>query len=182
VVCALRLAGPGGFVGPGKPFRREFMNRRHAVAGVVVLLFGGCRDGTKEITAPVDVDPARTVLPENVVLAAGLLDDALIREMLDGSGVGAAYLEGAVQDVTDIGEPRHGRAFSDALALTRHLVSEVDGGESSDPDAAIYRAALELILDDAALLLEHPPSTGDGLPEAVGPERVNSREIGGRVR
>ena len=119
-----------------------------------------CRDGPAELTAPVEgrttVQPEVTVPQDAVTTVMQLLDDPFVRELMDGVGAHAASLHDAARDASISRTTAHVLTLSRVLALTRSgLFVRADDGEE-DPDEEVLRAALALVLDDAATLLERP--------------------------
>ncbi len=134
--------------------------RIFAVSALLVVLVA-CRDGPAELVAPVEartaVQPEVTVSQDAVRTVVQLLDDPFVREMMDGVGAHAASLHRAVRDASIYGTADRMLTLSRVLALTRSELSvRADHGEE-DPDDEILRVALELVLEDAAALLEPRP-------------------------
>ena len=136
--------------------------RRHILAATTVLAVFACRD---ELVGPVEdrtiVQPEVTVSADAVTTVVQLLDDPLVRELMDGVGADAASLHGAARDASISRTTAHVLTLSRVLALTRSglFVRADDGGE--DPDDEILRAALKLVLDDVAALLEPQPPNAE---------------------
>jgi hypothetical protein len=138
-----------------------------AMALLVVLV--ACGDGPVEVVAPVEnrtaVQPEATVSPDAVAMAVQLLDDPFIRELMYGLRADDEPLHAAVQDASFSRTTAHVLALSRVLLLTRSgLFVRADDAEE-DPDDEIHRAVLELMLDDAAALLELPPPRAEDEPQ-----------------
>ena len=102
-------------------------------------------------------EAAFTASAEIVTAVVDLLDDAFVRELMDGARARTDVLDGAVQDASHYGTPRHILALSSALTVTRNRLVLNDDKAEANEDESILRAALTLMLDDALMLLEEPP-------------------------
>ena len=139
------------------------MRRRILAVSALLVVLVACRDGPAELVAPVEAPTAPqldvTVSADAVRTVMDLLDDPFVRELMDGVGADAASLHGAARDASISRTTAHVLTLSRVLALTRGGLSvRPDDGEE-DPDDEILRAALELVLDDAAALLEPRPQS-----------------------
>ena len=134
-----------------------------AVPALLAVL-ASCGDGPAELTAPVEArmapPPDVTVSMEAVRAVVDLLADPFVRELLDRAGPHTRFLGTAARDAATYGTQDHMLTLSRALVATRSdsfVPSSGDDAEE-DADAEILGAALGLVLDDAATLLEPPPS------------------------
>ena len=139
------------------------MRRRILAVSALLVVLVACRDGPAELIAPVEArmapQPDVTVSADAVRTVMDLLDDPFVRELMDGVGAHAASLHDAARDASISRTTAHVLTLSRVLALTRNgLFARADDGEE-DPDDEILRAALELVLDDAAALLEPRPQS-----------------------
>ncbi len=114
-----------------------------------------------------------TVSVDAVRAAVNLLNDALVRELMDGARARTDVLDGAVQDASYYGTPRHILALSSALTDTRNRLAPSE----EDADDVILRAALTLMLDDALMLLEEPPPMRREETEGLGTDNTKPRSI-----
>ena len=136
------------------------MRRRILAVSALLVVLVACRDGPAELVAPVEAPTAPqldvTVSADAVRTVMDLLDDPFVRELMDGVGADAASLHGAARDASISRTTAHVLTLSRVLALTRSGLSvrAHDGEEDLDD---ILRAALELVLEDAAALLEPRP-------------------------
>ncbi len=151
------------------------MRQRILAVSALLVVLVACRDGPAELTAPVEgrtpVQLDVTVSQDAVMTVVQLLDDPFVRELMDGVGADATSLHDAARDASVSRTTAHVLTLSRVLALTRSGLSvRLDDGEE-DPDDEILRAALKLVLDDAAALLEPRP-------ESV--EEEKEEEQGGR--
>ena len=154
------------------------MSRGMPALPALLALLLACGDGPTQLTDPVETGTAFTASAEVVATVADLLDDAFVRELMDGARARTDLLDGAVRDVSTYAMPRHGLALSRALATTRsRLVADGDDDVASDADEVILRAALELILDDALMLLEEPPPMRREETEGLGTDNTKPRSI-----
>ncbi len=155
------------------------MRRRILAVSALLAVLVACRDGPVELVAPVEgltaVQPEVTVSQDAVMTVVQLLDDPFVRELMDGARARTDVLDGAVQDASRYGTPRHVLALSSAVTVTRdRLVLDDDRGEENE-DEWILRAALTLMLDDALMLLEEPPRSEE--TEEMGTDNTNPRII-----
>ena len=139
------------------------MARQILAVTALLAVFVACRDGPAELAAPVEArvapQPDVTVSVDAVRTVVNLLDDPFVHELMDmvGPRIGES-LHSAVRD------PSVTEAEGGILALSRiltaarsQLLTPADGDAvEENPDAVILRAALVLVLDDAATLLEKP--------------------------
>ncbi len=136
----------------------------------VLAMFVACRDGPAELTAPVEArmapQPDVTVSVDAVETVVNLLDDPFVRELMDGVGAYTESLHRAVRDASIYKTEDQVMTLSRVLTATRSgLFASAEDAEE-DADDEIVRAALALVLDDAAALLEQ------SLPSAEGETRV----------
>ncbi len=149
------------------------MRRRILAESALLVVLVACRDGPTELAAPVETGAAFTASAEIVTAVVDLLNDAFVRELIDGARTRTDVLDGAVQDASHYGTPRHILALSSALTVTRNrLVPSED-----DADDVILRAALTLMLDDALMLLAEPPPMRAEESEELATENLNTRGI-----
>ncbi len=95
-----------------------------------------------------------TVSVAAVRTVVNLLDDPFVRELMDGVGAQTEWLHRAVRDASIYETEDHLLTLSRVLTATRSgLLARV---EDEGADEEILRAALALVLDDAATLLERP--------------------------
>ncbi len=139
------------------------MRRRILAVSALLVVLVACRDGPAELIAPVEgltaVQPEVTVSADAVTTVVQLLDDPFVREMMDGVGAHAASLHRAVRDASIYGTEDRMLTLSRVLTATRSgLFASADDAEE-DADEEILRAALALVLDDAATLLEPRPQS-----------------------
>ncbi len=155
------------------------MRRRILAVAALLAVLVACRGGPAELVAPVEarttVQPDVTVSQDAVTTVVQLLDDPFVRELMDGVGADAASLHDAARDASSISRTTaHVLTLSRALALTRSGLSiRPDEGEE-DPDDEILRVALELVLDDAAALLEPRPESAEEEKEE---EKQRGRDV-----
>ncbi len=91
-----------------------------------------------------------------------LLDDPFVRERMGGVRVHTELLYSAARDASIYGTEDHLVTLSRILAATMSgLFASADDAEE-DVDEGILRAALALVLDDAATLLERPMPGAEG--------------------
>lgn len=146
------------------------MPRQILAVTSLLAVFVACRDGPTELAAPVEArmapQPDVTVSVDAVRTVVNLLDDPFVRELMDGVGAHTESLHRAVRDASVYGTEDHVLTLSRVLTATRSglLASAKDAEE--EPDEEILRAALALVLDDAAALLEQ------SLPSTEGEQRV----------
>ncbi len=156
---------------------------RRRILGITALLamFVACRDGPAELTAPEEgrtaVQPEVTVSQDVVTAVVDLLDDAFVRELMDGARARTDVLDGAVRDASHYGMPRHILALSSALTVTRSRLVLNDGPAEENEDEWILGAALTLMLDDALMLLEEPSPMRSEETEELGTDDTNPRNI-----
>ena len=143
------------------------MPRRILVVTTLLAVFVACRDGPADLAGPVEArmapQPDVTVSVDAVGTVMNLLDDPFVRELMDGVGAQTEWLHRAVRDASIYETEDHVLTLSRVLTATRSglLASAEDEGA----DEEILRAALALVLDDAAALLEQ------SLPSAEGEQR-----------
>ena len=139
------------------------MPRRILAVSALLVVLVACRDGATELADPVQArtapHPDAMVSVDALRTVTDLLDDPFVHELMDrvGPRIGES-LHSAVRD------PSVTEAEGDILAQSRiltaarsQLLAPADGDAvEEDPDALILRAALVLVLDDAATLLERP--------------------------
>ena len=145
------------------------MRRRILAVSALLVVLVACRDGPAELTAPVEArmapQPDVTVSADAVRTVMDLLDDPFVRELMGGVRVHTELLYSAARDASIYGTEDHLVTLSRILAATMsELFASADDAEE-DVDEGILRAALALVLDDAATLLERP------LPGAEGEQR-----------
>jgi hypothetical protein len=156
---------------------RRWLMRGTPTLPILLALLLACGDGPTQLTAPVETGTAFTPSAEVVATVADLLDDAFVRELMDGARALTDLLDGAVQDVSHYATPGHILALSSALTVTRNsLVPSGDDAEK-DADEVILRAALTLMLDDALTLLEEPPPMHSEETEGLGTDNTKPRSI-----
>ncbi len=154
------------------------MPRQSLAVTALLVMVAACRDGPAELVAPVEgrtaVQPEVTVSADAVTTVVQLLDDPFVRELMDGVGADATSLHDAARDASISRTTAHVLTLSRALALTRSGLSiRPDNGEE-DPDDEILRVALELVLDDAAALLEPRPESAEEEKEE---EKQRGRDV-----
>ncbi len=138
------------------------MPRQILAVTVLLAVFLACRDGPAELTAPVEARVAPqtdvTVSVDAVRTVVDVLDDPFVRELMDGVGAQTELLHRAVRDASINGTEDQVLTLSRVLTVTRsRLIASANDAEKN-PDEEILRAALALVLDDAATLLERPPA------------------------
>ncbi len=102
-----------------------------------------------------------TVSVDAVGTVVNLLDDAFVRELMDGVGAHTESLHRAVRDASIYKTEVQVRTLSRVLTATRSgLFASAEDAEE-DADEVILRAALALVLDDAATLLGQSLPGGD---------------------
>ena len=147
----------------------------------LLAVFVACRDGPTELTVPVEAGMAPqtdvTVSAGAVQAAVNLLNDAFVRELMDGAQARTDGLDGAVQDASHYGTPRHILALSSALTVTRNRLVLKDDKAEDNEDELILRVALTLMLDDALMLLEEPPPMRREETEGLGTDNTKARSI-----
>ena len=136
----------------------------------VLAMFVACRDGPAELTAPVEArmapQPDVTVSADAVRTVVDLLDDPFVRELMDGVGAHTESLYRAVRDASIYKTEDQVLTLSRVLTATKSgLFASAEDAEAG-PDEEVLRAALALVLDDAATLLEQ------SLPGAEREKRV----------
>ena len=155
------------------------MRRRILTVSAVLAMLVACRDGPAELTAPVEartaVQPEVTVSQDAVTAVVDLLNDAFVRELMDGARARTDVLDGAVRDASHYGMPRHILALSSALTVTRSRLVLNDDKAEENEDESILRAALTLMLDDALMLLEEPSPVRSEETEALATDDTNPR-------
>ena len=143
------------------------MPRQILAVTALLAVFVACRDGPAELAAPVEArmapHPDVTVSVDAVRTVANLLDDPFVRELMDGVGAQTESLHRAVRDASVYGTEDHVLTLSRVLTATRSGLFA--SAEDEGADEEILRAALALVLDDAAALLEQ------SLPSAEGEQR-----------
>ena len=143
------------------------MPRRILAVTALFAVFVACRDGPAELAAPVEArvapQPDVTVSVDAVRTVTDLLDDPFVRELLDRVAAHTQLLHTAVRDAATYGTEDHILTLSRVLTVSRNeLLAPADGDDAEeDPDGVILRAALALVLDDAAALLEPRPPSGE---------------------
>ncbi len=152
------------------------MTRGILTLPILLALFVACRDGPTQLAAPVDTG-AFTASAEIVTAVVDLLNDAFVRELIDGARARTDVLDGAVQDASRYGTPRHILALSSALTVTRNRLVPSDDDAEEEDDEVILRAALALVLDDALMLLEEPPPMRTEETEELGTENLDRSGI-----
>jgi hypothetical protein len=132
-----------------------------AVSALLVVLVA-CRDGPTELVTPVEnrteVQPEATAAVDALTTVVQLLDDPFVRELMYGVGADVTSLNRAVRDVSISGTQDHVVTLSHTLAATRSELLAGADDEEEDGEEEILRSVLELVLDDAATLLERPSS------------------------
>ncbi len=137
-----------------------------------------CRDGpTLPMEASLALQPDVTVPVDAVRTVVTLLDDPFVRELMDGARARTDVLDGAVQDASYYGTPRHIIALSSALTITRSRLALNDDEAEENEDEWILGAALTLMLDDALMLLEEPSPMRSEETEELGTDDTNPRNI-----
>ncbi len=119
-----------------------------------------CPDRTP-VEARTAVQPEVTVSQDPVTTVVQLLDDPFVRELMDGVGADAASLHDAARDASISRTAAHVLTLSRVLALTRSGLSVSPDDREENPGDEVFRAALKLVLDDAAALLEPRPQSVD---------------------
>ena len=152
------------------------MTRGIPTLPVLLVLFVACRDGPTQLAAPVDTG-AFTASAEIVTAVVDLLDDAFVRELMDGARARTDVLDGAVQDASRYGTPKDIRALSSALTVTRSRLVLNDDRAEENEDEWILGAALTLMLDDALMLLEEPSPMRSEETEELGTDDTNPRSL-----
>ena len=153
------------------------MTRGMPTLPALLALLVACGDGPTQLAAPMEAGVAFTPSAEAMTAVLDLLDDAFVRELMDGARVRTDLLDGAVQDASYYGTPRHILALSSALTDTRNRLVPSEDDAEEDGDEVILRAALTLMLDDALMLLEEPPPMRAEETEELGTENIDTREI-----
>ena len=128
------------------------------VAGLLAM-FTGCRDGP-ELIAPVEVgtpQPIVTASVDAVQMVMDMLNDPFVSELLDATRTHAEPVYAAAR-IASISETEdHLVNLSRILTATAGDLLSIESGVEEAPDEVILRAALALVLDDAARLLQEPP-------------------------
>ena len=139
------------------------MPRRILAVSALLVVLVACRDGPTRIAAPVEArrapQPDATVSVDALRTATDVLDDPFVRELMDRVGPRLdAPLDNIGQDPSVTEVERSIVTLSRFLTEVRsQLLVRADGEASEeDPDAVILRAALLLVLDDAATMLDRP--------------------------
>ncbi len=157
------------------------MRRRILAVTALLAVLVACRDGPAELVAPVDArtapQPDVTVSQDAVTAVVQLLDDLFVRELMDGARARTDVLDGALQNASHYGMPRHILALSSALTVTRSRLVLKDDKAEENEDEWILRAALTLMLDDALMLLEEPSPMRSEETEELGTDDTNPRSL-----
>lgn len=157
------------------------MTRGIPTLPVLLVLFVACRDGPTQLAAPVETgmapQPDVTVSAHAVRTVTDLLDDPFVRELMDGARARTDVLDGAVQDASRYGTPRHILALFSALTVTRSRLVLNDDRAEENEDEWILRAALTLMLDDALMLLEEPSPMRSEETEELATDNTNPRSL-----
>ncbi len=98
--------------------------------------------------------PQTDVSVDAVRAAVNLLDDPFVRELMGGVGVHTESLHRAMRDASVHATEGHVLTLSRVLTATKSGLFASAKDAEEDADEEILRAALELVLDDAATLLE----------------------------
>ncbi len=141
------------------------MPRRILAVSALLVVLVACRDGPTELAAPVE---ARMALQTDVTVSGDavgtavdvlavrtvvdVLDDPFVRELMDGVGAHTESLHRAVRDASIYETEAYVLTLSRVLTATRSRL--LASAEDEGADEEILRAALVLVLDDAASLLE----------------------------
>ncbi len=133
----------------------------------LLAVFVACRDGPAKLAAPVEArmapQPDVTVSVDAVRRLVDVLDDPFVRELMDGVGAHTESLHRAVRDASIYGTQDQVLTLSRVLTATKSGLFASGDNAEEDPDEEVLRAALALVLDDAATLLERPlPSEEQG--------------------
>ena len=136
------------------------------ILGVTVLLamLAGCRDGP-ELIAPVEVgtpQPIVTASVDAVQMVIDVLNDPFVSELLGATGTHTEPVYTAARNASISETEEHLLKLSHILTATAGDLLSIESDVEEGPDEGILRAALALVLDDAATLLQGPP---------LGPER-----------
>ena len=136
------------------------MRRRILAVTALLVVLVACRDGPAELVAPVEAGMAPqidvTVSVDVVRAAVNLLNDPFVRELMDGVGAYTESLHRAVRDASIYGTQDQVLTLSRVLTATKSGLFAIGDNAEEDPDEEVLRAALALVLDDAATLLERP--------------------------
>ena len=134
------------------------MPQRILAVTTLLVLFVACRDGPVELTVPVE---ARMVPQADVMASVNalqtvteMLNDPFVRELVRGAGSHTELLYSAVRDVSAYRMEEQVEKLSQVLTATKRALFASAEDAEEDPDGEIVRAALALVLDDAATLLE----------------------------
>lgn len=135
--------------------------RTWTVLSLLVVLVA-CRDGPEQLAAPARDGPATQPQPapshDELTAALQLLDDPFVRELMRGVGTHTRSLDDAARDVVTSPTTEHVLALSRVVTLAKHRLSTAANDGEDNPDREILRAILELVLDDATVLLESAPA------------------------
>ena len=130
----------------------------HVSALLVVLV--ACRDGPTQVAAPVQAltapQPDVTVSVDALRTVTERLNDPFVRELMDGVGAYTESLHRAVRDASIYRTQDQVLTLSRVLTATKSELFAIRDNAEEDPDEEVLRAALVLVLDDAATLLERP--------------------------
>ena len=141
-----------------------------AVTALLVVLVA-CRDGPTEIAAPVEAGMAPqtdvTVSVDAVRAAVNLLEDPFVRELMGAVGAHTESLHWAMRDASIHVTKDHVLTLSRVLAATKSGLFASAKDAEDDADEEILRAVLELMLDDAATLLEQSLPGAERVRDAV---------------
>ncbi len=143
------------------------MPRQILAITALLAAFVACRDGPAQLAAPVEaLQTDVRVSVDAVGTVVNLLNDPFVRELMDGVGAYTESLHRAVRDASIYKTEDQVLTLSRVLTATRSgLFASAEDAEE-DADEEILRAALALVLDDAATLLEQ------SLPGAEREKRV----------
>ena len=128
------------------------MRRTCLCAAVVLTMLAGCRDGPTGIVAPEDT--AASLVQQDLASRAALLavqelfDDPFVRDLVEDLGVDGRVFHQATTDMTA------SLVREDLRELSEKFHIAAPGSMERDADDEVLRAALALIIDEAASVAE----------------------------
>jgi len=134
------------------------------VSVLIAMLAGGCRDGP-ELIAPMEVgtpQPIVTTSVDAVQMVIDVLTDPFVNELLDATGTHTEPVYTAARNASISETEEHLRKLSRILTATAGDLLSIESDVEENPGEVILRAALALVLDDAATLLQEPPPGAEG--------------------
>ncbi len=106
--------------------------------------------------------PIVTASVDAVQMVIDVLNDPFVSELLDATGTHAEPVYAAARNASISKTEEHLLKLSRILTATAGDLRRIESDVEEAPDEAILRAALALVLDDAATLLQRPPPGSEG--------------------